>query len=502
MLVRLADLFFNQAAYERAIATHRFLIEVDPMRIEAARHQRRIVDAHLAALESAKAVAEIKVLAESYGPGSAWVKANRADHPREVGRTVESIEQMLRQVAKTFHAEAQAREKARGRADAALYQRAADTYAYYLTRFGRHRRATEVRFLRAEILLFKLGKFEEAGDEYLAVGKSTPVGKYHKDALYKAMDAYKKARPPGASTAGRRELLPVDRKFAEAIDLYATLFPADKDIVGVIYENGELFYRYGDYDEAIKRFGLIVTRYPDDPNAGAAGDRILEGLNKARGLREHRELGAQAQEGARVPVARAAGPPRPAHRRVDHQERREVRRHRSGQGVALLPARAGGVPRPPAGAQGAVQRRRHAGEGAPARGGRAAVPGAGRPLPAKRDGRSGPPSPRRRCSSRWRTSTARPRPTSWWRLVTPTGRTAPTRGSTPACCARPWPSPSGPSSTTRSTPPATARPSETPRRWRSGSRWCARRRATARAPSATTASTSSATRAATTRSTR
>jgi cellulose synthase operon protein C len=281
VLVRLADLFFNQAAYERAIATHRFLIEVDPMRVEAARHQRRIVDAHLAALDSAKAVAEIKVLAESYGPGSAWVKANRADHPREVGRTVDSIEQMVRQVAKGFHAEAQAREKGRGRPDPALYQRAADTYAYYLSRFGRHRRATEVRFLRAEILLFKLGKFEEAGDEYLAVGKSTPVGKYHKDALYKAMDAYKKARPPGASTAGRRELLPVDRKFAEAIDLYATLFPADKDIVGVIYENGELFYRYGDYDEAIKRFGLIVTRYPDDPNAGAAGDRILEGLNKA-----------------------------------------------------------------------------------------------------------------------------------------------------------------------------------------------------------------------------
>jgi len=281
VLVRLADLFFNQAAYERAIATHRFLIDVDPMRLAAAHHQRRIVEADLAALENAKAVTEIKVLSEKYGPGSAWVKANRADHPREVARTVDSIEEMLRRVAKGFHAEAQAREKARGAADAALYQRASDTYAYYLGRFGRHRRSIEVRFLRAEILFFKLARFEEAGDEYLAVGKTRPVGKYHKDALYKAMNAFKKARPPDASTAGRRELLPVDRKFAEAIDLYATLFPADKDIVGVIFENGELFYRYGDYDEAIKRFGLIVTRYPDDPNAGAAGDRILDGLNRA-----------------------------------------------------------------------------------------------------------------------------------------------------------------------------------------------------------------------------
>jgi TolA-binding protein len=281
VLVRLANLFFDQAAYERSIATHRFLIEVDPLRLAAARHQRRIVDARLAALDGGHALAELKVLAESYGPDSQWARANQATHAAEVTRTVDSIEALTRQIAKGFHAEAQQREKARNRPDAALYQRAADTYAYYLGRFGRHRRAIEVRFLRAEILFFKLGKFEEAGDEYLAVGKTRPAGKYHKDALYKAMNAYKKARPEGASTAGRRELLPVDRKFAEAIDLYATLFPADKDIVNVIYENGELFYRYGDYDEAIKRFGLIVTRYPDDPNAGAAGDRILDGLNKA-----------------------------------------------------------------------------------------------------------------------------------------------------------------------------------------------------------------------------
>ncbi len=32
----------------------------------------------------------------------------------------------------------------------------------------------------------------------------------------------------------------------------------------------------------MKRFGLIIERYPDDPNAGSAGDRILEALNKAK----------------------------------------------------------------------------------------------------------------------------------------------------------------------------------------------------------------------------
>src|SRR6185295_9959338 len=32
----------------------------------------------------------------------------------------------------------------------------------------------------------------------------------------------------------------------------------------------------------IKRFGVIVTKYPKDPNAGPAGDRILAALGKAK----------------------------------------------------------------------------------------------------------------------------------------------------------------------------------------------------------------------------
>jgi TolA-binding protein len=94
------------------------------------------------------------------------------------------------------------------------------------------------------------------------------------------MAAFELARPK--DTAGRHQLYPVDKKFGEAIDLYATLFPADPTLVGVIFKNGQMFYDYGEYDEAIKRFGVIVTKYPKDPNAGPAGDRILAALNKAQ----------------------------------------------------------------------------------------------------------------------------------------------------------------------------------------------------------------------------
>jgi TolA-binding protein len=179
-----------------------------------------------------------------------------------------------------LHAEAQANEKQNKVVDKERYLRAAEAYGFYLANFSDAADSTELRYLRADILYFKLGRLAEAGDEYLIVGRIKPAGKYSKDALLQAMTAFEKLRRPAGG--GKREITESDRKFAEAADLYATLFPNDKEIVTVIFKNGQFFFDYGDYDEAIKRFGLIVEGHPDDPNAGPAGDRILESLSKAK----------------------------------------------------------------------------------------------------------------------------------------------------------------------------------------------------------------------------
>ena len=211
---------------------------------------------------------------------------------------MDTTEELVRVSAQNIHAVAQQREKslklpelkhcaAKQQIPAelvGLYTRAADAYSEYLTAFADSKaaaeHATEIRYYRADILCFKLAKGEEAGDEYLAVGKTAPVGKLHKPALQNAIDAFEAARPK--DTQGKHQVYPVDEKFGEALDLYATLFPGDPAIIGQIYKNGQMFFDYGDYDNAIKRFGVIVTRYPKDENAGPAGDKILAALGKAK----------------------------------------------------------------------------------------------------------------------------------------------------------------------------------------------------------------------------
>jgi len=282
VMVKVAESYAAQAEWERSTDAYHFLIRMDPEALKSAEFQRSIIANWNSALDLDRSQEEIKVLLTNFGPNTAWAKAQRNREALE--RSLETTEDLVRTTAIGMHAEAQRRDKADKKPDLNLYTRAAGAYEQYLAAFGvgktAAKKAIEIRFYRAEILFFKLGKTEEAGDEYLAVGKSAPVGDFHKDALLNAMAAYEKARPK--DTVGKTKLYPVDKKFGEAIDLYATLFPADKALVGVIFKNGQMFYDYGEYDEAIKRFGVIVTKYPDDQNAGPAGDRILSALNKAQ----------------------------------------------------------------------------------------------------------------------------------------------------------------------------------------------------------------------------
>ncbi|HVX96543.1 MAG TPA: tetratricopeptide repeat protein [Polyangia bacterium] len=280
VLKQLADTVFDQTRYERAVEAYKLLIELDPQSPDAPDHAGKIVEAYQLLGDIKTAVAEMRKLAADYGGKSAWAAANK-DRPKAVQHARTMAEELIRNLAKTMHAEAQANEKASRVVDKDRYARAAEAYAFYLQNFPDAADATELRYLRADILYFKLGRYEEAGREYLAVGKSQPVGKYHKDALMQAMGAFEKVRKV-ATGGGKREITESDRLFGEAADTYATLFPKDKEIVTVVFKNGQFFFDYGDYDEAIKRFGLIVEKYPDDPNAAVAGDRILEALNKAK----------------------------------------------------------------------------------------------------------------------------------------------------------------------------------------------------------------------------
>ena len=116
------------------------------------------------------------------------------------------------------------------------------------------------------------------------MGRSKPVGPNHKDALLNAMNAFEKLRPPApAGAAGASARSPRTTAASPRRPICTRRCSrSDKEIVTVIYKNGQFFYDQGDYDEAIKRFGLIIEQHPDSPVAAAAGDKLLACLGEAR----------------------------------------------------------------------------------------------------------------------------------------------------------------------------------------------------------------------------
>jgi len=356
VLVRLGEAFESQTRYDRSIPTWRFLIELDPDHPDAADAMLHVFAGYRGLAKPAKALDSLDEYEQTFGPKTPWAKA----HPREANLAWRRAEAALYEFARKLHESAQLREKDTKSIDRAQYALAARAYEAYIRRHPASQKAVETSYLLGDIYFFKLDDPERAGDAYLRVGESAPVGPLHRDALLAAMAAYEKAlarageapapaapepkKPkseatkadeptkaePGASseptgeppaTAGAPEApgppasnLPpgpeptdearISAKYVHTIDRFIALFPKDDEIGRVLYKLGEFFYGRGDYDRAVQRFGRVIVEYPESEEAGAAGDRILESLAKAKDY-DNIELWAQKLKGAKAFAAQA-----------------------------------------------------------------------------------------------------------------------------------------------------------------------------------------------------
>ncbi len=279
VLKQLADTVFDQTRYERAVEAYQLLIDLDPNNPDAPDYAGKIVEAYQLLGDTKTAVAQMRKLAGDYGAKSPWAAANK-DRPKAVQHARTMAEELIRTLAKTMHAEAQANEKATKVVDKDRYarrRRIVRLLPAELPRRVRRRRAA-LPARRRPVLQARALRRGRGASTWPSASRS-PSASTTRTPCSRPWARFEKVRRP---TGGKREITESDRLFGEAADTYATLFPNDKEIVTVVFKNGQFFFDYGDYDEAIKRFGLIVEKYPDDPNAAVAGDRILEALNKAK----------------------------------------------------------------------------------------------------------------------------------------------------------------------------------------------------------------------------
>jgi TolA-binding protein len=284
----LAEAFYEQSHYERGIEAYRLLIKLEPTSPECSEYMLKVAQGH-STLESWQELeADYKLMLKDYvaplqEPGrpkpvsSGWVQVQT---PATLAAAEKSSEKQMREDAVGLHAKAQADKTSKGE-----YQAAAALYKVYLSRFGKRPEAYDINYNLGEINFYHLNNAAASAEAYLAAVRMNPKGPLSRTALYNALAALEVARAAefeATKAAGKKQgETPTDRTLTEAMELYIKTYPTDKQVPELLFRQGKLYYDYQVYDPAVRQWGLLLEKYPNDKFAAGAGELILDSFNKS-----------------------------------------------------------------------------------------------------------------------------------------------------------------------------------------------------------------------------
>ncbi|MDF2694834.1 MAG: domain protein putative component of TonB system, partial [Labilithrix sp.] len=285
----LAVQFYDQAHYDRGIEAYELLLKLEPASSDAGKWVLAIAQGYNAVEDWPKLKSTYERAVNGYTAGSPWAKTQ--GDPNVVAETSKAIEKQLKEHALQLHAKAQ-----RDKTSRAEFEGAAGLYSVYLSKFSGEKDAYQIQYYLAELYFYRLDKPTDAATHYMAAARTIsneaaakePLKTLRHDAIYNAIAALERVRfaelearkkQPQGSAFQETE---ADKKFAEALDLYAQLYPNDPALPELFFRQGRQYYDYGVYDSAVKIWGSLLEKFPRSQYALSAGELILDSFNRAK----------------------------------------------------------------------------------------------------------------------------------------------------------------------------------------------------------------------------
>jgi cellulose synthase operon protein C len=274
----LAEQYYDQAHYERGIEAYELLLKLEPASRDAGRWLLQVAAGYQAIEDWPHVRSTFERAIAQYTAGGAWSRTQ--GDAANVAATAAAVEKALREDATSLHAKAQ-----RDKTSRAEFEGAAGLYDVYLSKFAQEPKAYEVHFDVAEIDFFRLGKNLDAATHYMAAARAIPaketsgrlVAMRH-DALYNALVALSRQMEVKGPAAD----MTASDKYAEALDLYAQFYPNDPELPAMFSRQGRYYFDNGNYDSAVKIWGMLLEKFPNSEQARDAGESILESFNRAK----------------------------------------------------------------------------------------------------------------------------------------------------------------------------------------------------------------------------
>jgi cellulose synthase operon protein C len=275
---RLAEQYYDQAHYEKGIEAYELLLKLEPTSRDAGRWILQVAAGYDAIEDWGRVKTTFERAIAQYGTGGPWSRTQ--GDPANATATAAAIEKALREDATSLHAKAQ-----KDRTSRAEFEGAAALYEVYLSKFGGEPAAYELQFYVGEIDFFRLDRNLDAATHYLAAARGVPrqatpaMATMRHDALYNALSALSREMDVKREKKSETE---ADKRYAEALDLYAQFYPSDPQLPAMFYRQGSYYFQNGNYDSAVKIWGMLLEKFPSSEQSRDAGDSILESFNRAK----------------------------------------------------------------------------------------------------------------------------------------------------------------------------------------------------------------------------
>jgi cellulose synthase operon protein C len=303
MLERLADIYYGDGKDRDAIIAYQTLMKMRPDDTKNPLFQAKIVKLASRIGEKRQVVGQARKLSDEYKRVRAVHASIKQGDPKHeaVGEDLKAADDVsdntLRYLATTWHNEA------KKTLDTSTFEYAYELYGDYLDLFPDRKEAYEMRFFYAE-LLYRLERFEQAGEQYVRVFLHDKKGKWAEPSAEEAVRAYDEvvkdydrankgktvvaAITPGQPVKGQPIPEP-KKKLLAASKNYVEAYPKGKIVVESQYKIARILWEYLYFDESTPRFLEFIELHSDHPRAIQSANLVLdtfsqledyEGLNK------------------------------------------------------------------------------------------------------------------------------------------------------------------------------------------------------------------------------
>ena len=271
LLESLADAWFDTGNFSESAVLYRQLVAMDPADPRNALRQAKIVDLVARSGRKKAVISETRKLI-------GMMRTLRANEASEEVQTEASVlsETTLRRLAQLWNKEARKTRSVRTRGYARTL------YEDYLKLFDASEFAYEMRFQLAD-LYYALEQFPEAAAAYEATVLAEPEGKYlvsaANDNILAIEEHLKDLKLPTPPDSTPPPDIPEPRQqLVAACDRYVAMVPPEKaeQAVAVKFKAAKVFYDYSHFDEAVRRFDLIVSAHPETPQAEPAANLVVD----------------------------------------------------------------------------------------------------------------------------------------------------------------------------------------------------------------------------------